>query len=414
MSEAGVFRRTFSSLRHRNYRLLWTGTIVSNSGDWMDQIALNWLVMELTHSPLALGLVNLFRAIPVLILMPLGGVIADKWERRRILVAMQTASMLLALALGILVTTGYGEVWPIYVIAVLRGMVTAFNTPAQQSIISDLVPRHDLANAVALNSATIHLTRVLGPSLGGALIVILGLDWLFYLNALSYVAILYTLWLLPDLGTLGKKGGGPLQEMTDGFRYIRGHEMIFFLVLLAVVPMVFGQPYLTMLAVFAHSVLEVGPTGLGLLMSVASLGAVTGALAVAGRRRGPRIALMIGGIMVFGLSLILFSFSTSMLPALLFLFIAGASNVHYNSTNNALIQSLVEDRYRGRVLSILQLSRGVVPMGSAITGFLAELFGAPAALAGMASMLLVLGAIAYVVRPRTMISADGEEVPLKR
>jgi len=414
VSEAGAFRRTFSSLRHRNYRLLWTGTIVSNSGDWMDQIALNWLVMELTSSPLSLGLVNLFRAIPVLILMPLGGVIADKWERRRILMVMQALSMLLALALGILVTTGYGEVWPVYVIAVLRGMVTAFNTPAQQSIISDLVPRKDLANAVALNSATIHLTRVLGPSLGGVLIVILGLDWLFYLNALSYVAILYTLWLLPDLGTLEKKGGGPWQEMTDGFRYIRGHEMIFFLVLLAVVPMVFGQPYLTMLAVFAHGVLEVGPTGLGLLMSVASLGAVTGALAVAGRRRGPRIVLMIGGIMVFGVSLILFAFSTSMLPALLFLFIAGASNVHYNSTNNALIQGLVEDRFRGRVLSILQLSRGVVPMGSAITGFLAELFGAPAALAGMASMLIVLGGVAWVVRPKTMITAEGEEVPVKR
>jgi len=414
VSEAGAFRRTFSSLRHRNYRLLWTGTIVSNSGDWMDQIALNWLVMELTSSPLSLGLVNLFRAIPVLILMPLGGVIADKWERRRILMVMQALSMLLALALGILVTTGYGEVWPVYVIAVLRGMVTAFNTPAQQSIISDLVPRKDLANAVALNSATIHLTRVLGPSLGGVLIVILGLDWLFYLNALSYVAILYTLWLLPDLGTLEKKGGGPWQEMTDGFRYIRGHEMIFFLVLLAVVPMVFGQPYLTMLAVFAHGVLEVGPTGLGLLMSVASLGAVTGALAVAGRRRGPRIVLMIGGIMVFGVSLILFAFSTSMLPALLFLFIAGASNVHYNSTNNALIQGLVEDRFRGRVLSILQLSRGVVPLGSAITGFLAELFGAPAALAGMASMLIVLGGVAWVVRPKTMITAEGEEVPVKR
>ncbi len=414
MSEPGAFRRTFSSLRHRNYRLLWTGTIVSNSGDWMDQIALNWLVMELTHSPLSLGLVNLFRAIPVLILMPLGGVIADKWERRRILVVMQTLSMLLALALGVLVTTGYGEVWPIYLISVLRGMVTAFNTPAQQSIISDLVPRTDLANAVALNSATIHLTRVLGPSIGGVLIVILGLDWLFYLNALSYIAILYTLYLLPDLGTLEKKGGGPLQDMTDGFRYIRGHEMIFFLVLLAVVPMVFGQPYLTMLAVFAHGVLNVGPAGLGLLMSVASLGAVTGALTVAGRRRGPRIVLMIGGIMLFGLSLILFSFSTSMLPALVFLFIAGASNVHYNSTNNALIQGLAEDRYRGRVLSILQLSRGVVPMGSAITGFLAEVFGAPAALAGMSSMLIVLGGIAYVVRPKTMITADGEEVPLKR
>lgn len=414
MAEAGALRRTFSSLRHRNFRLLWTGTIVSNSGDWMDQIALNWLVLELTHSPLSLGLVNLFRALPVFVFTPLGGVVADKFERRRILMVTQGLSMLLAFLLGALVTTGLAALWHIYVIAALRGALMSFNMPARQSMISELVPRSDLVNAVALNSATIHLTRVLGPSLGGMLIVLVGMDWLFYLNGLSFLAILYTLRLLPDVGTLNKKPGGALGEIADGLRYIRGHDMIFFLVLLAIVPMLFGQPYLTMLAVFAHSVLEIGPAGLGLLTSVASIGAVTGALVVAGRRTGPRIALMIGGVVVFGLSLVAFSFSTSLAPALVFLFIAGAANVFYNSTNNGLIQGLVEDSYRGRVLSMLQLNRGLVPLGTAITGFFAEHFGAPLALAGMSSMLIVLGGVAYAMRPGTMISPEGEEVPLKK
>ena len=413
MSTASTFKRTFTSLRHRNFQLLWIGTIVSNSGDWMDQIALNWLVLELTHSPLSLGLVNLCRAIPVLFFTPLGGVAADKWERRRILMITQSSAMVLAFLLGALVTTGHVVLWQIYVIAALRGTIMSFNMPARQSMISDLVPRTDLANAIALNSATIHLTRVLGPSLGGVLIAFLGIDWLFYLNGLTFLAILNTLRMLPDVGTL-KKRGGALREMADGFRYIRGHETIFFLVVLAIVPMLFGQPYITMLAVFAHSVLNIGPMGLGLLTSVASVGSVTGALAVAGRRTGPRIGLMIAGIMVFGLSLILFSFSSSLVSALIFLFFAGAANVFYNSTNNGLIQSLVEDNYRGRVLSMLQLNRGLVPLGTAVTGFFAEKFGAPAALAGMSSMLIVLGGIALIVRPKTRISAEGEEVPLHK
>ena len=411
--EGGRFRRTFSSLRHRNFRLLWTGTIVSNSGDWMDQIALNWLVLELTHSPLSLGLVNLCRAIPVLIFTLVGGVAADKFERRRILMVTQGSAMLLAFLLGGLVTTGHVALWHIYVIAALRGAIMSFNMPARQSMISELVPRENLTNAVALNTATIHLTRVLGPSVGGVLIVLVGLDWLFYLNGLSFLAILYTLRLLPDVGRLNKKPTGAFSEMADGFRYIRGHDMIFFLVVLAIVPMLFGQPYLTMLAVFAHSVLEIGPAGLGLLTSVASVGAVCGALVVAGRRTGPRIALMIGGIIVFGLSLMLFSFSRYMPLVLASLFIAGAANVFYNSTNNGLIQSLVEDSYRGRVLSMLQLNRGLVPLGTAITGFFAEQFGAPEALAGMSAMLIVLGGVAFVMRPKTRVTAEGEEVPVR-
>ncbi len=403
MSLSARLSRTFHSLKHRNFLLLWIGTVVSHSGDWMDQIALNWLVLEISNSPLSLGLVNLCRAIPVLIMTPLGGVAADQWERRRILTVTQSIYMVLAFLLGALVTAGVANLWEIYVIAALRGMVLSFNMPARQSMISDLVPRKDLPNAVALNSATNNLTRVLGPSIGGALIALVGIDWLFYLNGISFLAILYTLHLLPDVG-VQRKPTHPWHDLKDGFTYIRSHSVIRYLVLLAIVPMLFGQPYITMLAVFARSILEVGPAGLGLMTSIASLGAVLGGLFAAGRHRAPQIAPMLAGIIVFGIALVLFSFSRWLVPSLVLLFIAGAANVFYNATNNALIQTTVEDDYRGRVLSMLFINRGLVPMGTAVTGFLAEYVGAPAALAGMSAMLIVLGGVASFVRPGQRVS----------
>jgi MFS transporter, DHA1 family, staphyloferrin A biosynthesis exporter len=406
MSSGGRFSRTFSSLKHREFLIFWCGTVVSHSGDWMDQIALNWLVLVITNSPLSLGLVNLFRAIPVLIFTPLGGVAADYWERRRILIVTQSISMVLAFVLGALVTTQWVTLWEIYLLAALRGTVMSFNMPARQSMISNLVPREDLPNAVALNTATNHLTRVLGPSAGGLLIALVGIDWLFYLNGISFLAILYTLHLLRDVGTI-RKDAGHWEEFKDGFLYIRRNRLLRYLVMLAVVPMFFGQPYMTMLAVFARSILKIGPVGLGLMTSVASLGAITGALAVAGRRGGPQIGLMIGGIMVFGLSLVLFSFSRWLVPSLLFLFIAGGANVFYSSTNNGLIQMSVEDGYRGRVLSMLFINRGLIPLGTAFTGLLAEKFGAQMALGSMAGMIILLGGIAMITRPKKALTGSS-------
>ncbi len=395
----------FSSLRHRNYLLLWLGTLVSHSGDWMDQIALNWLVLEISNSPLSLGLVNLCRAVPVLLLVPLGGVAADRWERRRILIITQSVTMATAFLLGALVTTGLVRLWEIYVIAAIRGSAMSFNMPARQSIISNLVPKEDLPNAIALNSATINLTRVLGPSLGGILIAVLGIDWLFYLNGLSFLAILRTLFLLRDVETgQGKAKTNPWQELREGFVFLRHDRVLRYLVLLAVIPMFFGQNYITMLAVFSRDVLHIGPVGLGLLTSTSSVGSILGALFVAGWRRTQRLKFMLGGIMSFGLALLLFSMSRWLGLSLLFLFMAGASNTAYHSTNNSLIQMTVPDAYRGRVLSMLFINRGLVPLGTAFTGFLAEMFGAPIALGSMATMLLALGLGAIILQPQVPLA----------
>jgi len=394
-------KRTFSSLRHRNYRLLWIGTVVSHSGDWMDQIALNWLVLEISNSPLSLGLVNLCRAIPVLCFVPLGGVVADRFKRRNILMVTQSVAMFLAFLLGFLVTTHLVNLWLIYIIAALRGSVMSFNMPARQSIISDLVPRQDLPNAVALNSATMNLTRVLGPSFGGALIVLFGIDWLFYLNGLSFLAILETLRRMDDVAVKrDMMGTHPFRDLQEGLIFIRKNPLLLYLVSLALVPMFFGQPYMTMLAVFAHDVLKVGPAGLGILTSTASLGAIFGALFVAGRSRAPKTSFMLKGLIFFGLSLFFFSFSRYLPLSLLFLFLAGAGNVSYNSINNTLLQLNVPDSYRGRVLSMLFINRGMVPLGTAFAGFLAEHFGAPLAVGSMAATLMGLGLVATIFKPK--------------
>jgi MFS family permease len=396
-----TLKRIFVSLRHRNYLLLWIGTVISHSGDWMDQIALNWMVLVISNSPLSLGLVNLCRAIPVLLLTPWGGVAADHWERRKILMVTQSTAMCLAFVLGVLVTTGTVAIWQIYLIAALRGAIMSFNLPARQSMLSDLVPKGDLQNAVALNSATMNLTRVLGPSLGGVLIAILGIDWLFYLNGLSFLAILETLRRMNVVPTYkGDRKTRPWQELKEGFVFIRRNDLLFYLVTLAVVPMFFGQPYITMLTVFAKDVLRIGPVGLGLLTSTAALGSIVGALFIAGRRSTPRIQFMLGGIIFFGVSLLLFSASRWVIPSLVFLFFAGAGNVAYNSTNNTLLQLNAPDAYRGRILSMLTINRGMVPLGTAMTGFLAEKFGAPIALGSMAMMLIVLGGLATLLRPQ--------------
>ncbi len=367
----------------------------------MDQIALNWMVLVISNSPLSLGLVNLCRAIPVLLLTPWGGVAADHWERRKILMVTQSTAMCLAFVLGVLVTTGTVAIWQIYLIAALRGAIMSFNLPARQSMLSDLVPKGDLQNAVALNSATMNLTRVLGPSLGGVLIAILGIDWLFYLNGLSFLAILETLRRMNVVPTYkGDRKTRPWQELKEGFVFIRRNDLLFYLVTLAVVPMFFGQPYITMITVFAKDVLRIGPVGLGLLTSTAALGSIVGALFIAGRRSTPRIQFMLGGIIFFGVSLLLFSASRWVIPSLVFLFFAGAGNVAYNSTNNTLLQLNAPDAYRGRILSMLTINRGMVPLGTAMTGFLAEKFGAPIALGSMAMMLIVLGGLATLLRPQ--------------
>ena len=392
----------FTSLRHRNYRLLWLGTVISSSGDWMDQIALNWLVYQLTGSGVALGFLNFCRLMPILVFTLVGGVVADRVERRKLIFATQAVSMLLAFALAILVSTGLVEYWMVLVIAVGRGVTLSFNQPARQSLISDLVPREDLMNAIALNSATMNLTRVIGPAIGGILIATVGVAGAFYVNGASFVGVLYGLALMRFPPHHRRAHGSLVADMLAGMRYLGGHPRLRTLVLLAVLPMVFGMPYMTMLTVFASDVLLVGGTGLGLLTACSGTGAVLGALWVASlKRREHRDRIMLGGLAGFGVALMAFSFSPWLWLSAVALLAVGACQQLYMSINNSLIQEDVDDQYRGRIMSTLFLNRATVPLGTMLAGFGADLIGVQVTVGVMAAMLVVaaLAAGRVALRP---------------
>jgi MFS family permease len=389
------------SLRHRNYRLLWIGTLISNSGDWMDQIALNWLVYELSGSAVQLALLNLCRLAPIFVFTLIGGVVADRTERRRLLFTTQFVAMVLAFVLATLTILGIVQIWMVLLIAVGRGIVLSFNQPARQSLISELVPRRDLKNAIALNSATLNLTRVFGPMIGGVLIATVGVAGAFYLNAASFVAVLYGLALMrfPER-PVRVRTTGILNDLEGGLRYVVHKPALRTLVILALVPFVLGMPYMTMLTVFASDVLDVGGGGLGLLTACSGVGAVSGALWVAGRaHRASLTRLMLVGMISFGATILIFSLSSWFWVSVVMLLAVGASQQIYMASNNALIQTSVEEEYRGRVLSTLFLNRGMVPLGTMVAGIGTAIFGVQATLASMGGALLVLALIATRFAP---------------
>lgn len=403
-SAAGTGPRfeVLGSLRHRNFFLLWAGTLISQTGDWMDHVALNWLVLVMTESPLYLGIFNLCRAVPMLLLILLAGVVSDRMERRKLLMITQVSAMVLAFALAVLVSTGLVQVWHIFVVGTLRGVIMSFNMPARQSLISELVPKTSLANAIALNSATMNTTRIFGPAVAGVLIAFAGAGSPFYVNGFSFLAVLYTLHAMHLPEHLGLSVRTTLlREMKEGLVYIRGNSTILTLVIVAVVPMFLAQPYMSMLTVFAKDVLNIGPVGLGLLTSASAVGAVFGALFVASlgdyRRKG---ALMMGALFAFGFTLLLFSFSPWPALSILLVTMVGAMGTAYNSTNNTVLQLMAPDHLRGRILSTLFLNRAMVPLGTAFIGSLAAVIGAPIAMGSMAALVVVLAVVIRVVAPQ--------------
>ncbi len=385
----------FSALHHRNYRLLWTGNLISQSGDWMDLVAFNWLVYTLTESPLQLAVANALRALPALVFTLVGGVIADRMERRKLLFITQSVMMLFAFALAILVSLGETNIWIIYAVAFGRGVATAMNQPARQSLISELVPDEDLPNAVALNSATVNLTRVIGPALAGTLIATVGVTGAFYLNAFSFFAVLYGLYLMEfPAWKPSKRRRSMIADLSDAYHYLRHQAGLRTLVILALLPMVLGQPYQTMLTVFSKDVFHAGGSGLAMMTSTAALGAVFGALAVASSRQSKNFhKQMMAGLILFGGMLVVFVLMPSIWFALPVLLLVGFANQTYQTSNNTLIQLNVEPEYRGRILSLLFLRRGLLPLGTVLAGALASAFGPQVAVGSMALSLVIIGVV---------------------
>jgi MFS family permease len=394
--------KMFAALRHRNYRLYWVGTLIANTGDWMDQIALGWLMWELTGSGSWLGILAFCRAFPILIFTLFGGALADRMERRRLMQGTQTFAMLLALLLGLLVFTDVVQIWHVLAIAALRGIMLSVNLPTRQALLSDIVDREHLANAIALNSATMNLTRILGGSLGGLLITLVGTAGVFFINGASFIVLIISLAMMtiPPLVQTGKPKN-ILRSIREGLSYVAQQDVLRSLVFLALVPMIFGMPYMTLLPIFADDVLGIGHEGYGLLVACTGVGALSGALSLAAlgsyRRRGQLMLLIMAW---FGVMLVVFSRSDLPLLSYILLFGVGAGQTGYMALNTTLLQTHASDEMRGRVMSIFFLNRGMVPLGTVGAGFATEAIGAQWTVTIMGCVVLALAAFAFLRVPR--------------
>lgn len=400
------FLRFTSALRRRNYRLLWTGTLVSNTGDWLDMVALNWLIVAQNGGALDLAVVNFCRAIPILALALVGGAIADRVKRRSLLIVIQLASMALAVILTVLAVAGVTPLWALAMIAAGRGAAFAFNLPARHALIPMLVPRDELPNAVALNLVTLNATKVLGPMLAGLMIAQFGLTVCFAMNAVSYLAVLYTLYRMtlppaPQTQETPEPRESLAAAILSGLRYVIARQVLYMLVLVALVPVFLGQPFLVLLAVFAHDALHWGPTGFGLLTSAAGLGSVLGALVIGGYtqllRRG---IVMLVLLLAFGLSLLAFAANPVAVLAPLILIVSGATYMSYNTALTSIMQMTIEDAYRGRVMSMMFMNRGLMPLGTAAAATLSASAGVRVAYGVMGGLILIFTLALLVFVPK--------------
>jgi predicted MFS family arabinose efflux permease len=396
---------TFGALqRNPNFRLYWSGALLSNIGTWMQTLAQSWLVYQLTGSAFLLGSVSFLQGLPSLFLALVGGVLADRVERRRLMLVTQVAQMLLAVLLAGLTLTGVVRVEQIMVIAFLSGLVNAINTPVRQGIISDLVPRSDLQNAIAVNSAQFQTSQLLGPAIAGVVVATMGAGWAFLLNALSFGAVIVSLLLLrlPPWDP-PKHKATMWSSAKEGLAFVFRHEVLGTLVLVAAVPALLGRPVQqSLLPVFAASVLHVGAPGLGLLMSANGAGALVGALLVASfghaRRRG---LIQLSSLIAYGVALVLFALSGRLWLSFALLFAGSACSMVFSSLNQTFLQSLAPDAMRGRVLSVLTLTTfGMIPLGSMLGGAAADQFGARAAVAAGGAICALLALTVLLTRPR--------------
>ena len=388
----------FRALRHADFRVFWTGNFISNIGSWMQNVAQGWLVLQLTGSPLWLGVVGFAQQAPALVFSLLAGVIADRTARRRMLLATQATMMVLAVGLAVLTHLNRITVEQIVVIAFLAGTTMALNAPTYQAAIRDLVPQEDTLNAIALNSIQFNMSRVVGPSLAGFTIAGLGVAACFYLNALSYVPLLFVITRVRFPEREAREASSMREDLAEGFRYVWEHHTILLLVLLVATVSMFGLPYLVMMPAFARDVLRVGARGLGYLVASAGVGALLGGIHLAmmksHRRRGP---LVLGAALAFFAAILLFCLSRQPVLSALLLAVAGGAMVSSVATVNSLIQTLVPDAIRGRVLSMHTMAfLGFTPLGSLLVGAIAERWTTPMALALSSGFALVLtGVVAF-------------------
>jgi MFS family permease len=395
--------KTFRALQHRNFQLYFAGQLISVAGTWMQVVAQAWLVYQLTHSELMLGIVGFAAAIPSLLVSPWGGVVVDRVNKRNLIVVTQASSMVLAFILAALTFTGLIQVWEIVLLAGLTGIINAFDGPARQAFVVEMVGREDLPNAIAINSMMFNSARIIGPALGGILLATVGTAWCFFINGLSFLAVIGCLLLMrltPRTQVL--EIGSPWNDLKRGLHYVLLHREIFALLTLALIFSVFGISYNTILPAFIDQVLHAGATGYGVLNAFIGVGAVIGAFIMARYGdRGRRGRWLVTMDLVFPFILLLFAFNTTFILALGLAVGLGVGFMLVFTCINTLLQTNVDDQMRGRVMGLYTLTFfGFAPFGNLVIGTLSEQWGMSIIIALSAACAFIFAAIVILLVPQ--------------
>src|SRR5581483_9376482 len=405
----------WSSLRVRNYRLFAGGQVISLAGTWMQRIAQDWLILELSDSsPVALGVATGLQFAPTLLLSLWGGVLADRYDKRRMLVAVQSGMGLCALVLGVLDVSGAVRLWQVYLLCVVLGTFTALEVPVRQAFVSEMVGPDQLANAVGLNSMTFNTARIVGPSIAGVLITAIGTGWVFLLNAASFVAVLAALMSMDPTKLLrsdpvARRRG----QLREGLRYVRSRPVLSGLLALVFVVSMFGINFPVTLPLLSRNVFHAGPEAYGLLTTVFAAGSLAGAVVGARRVGRPRLRMVVGSALVFGLCETAAGLMPTLVATGVLLVPTGLAALVFTTAANSSVQLSVEPSMRGRVMGLyFLLFLGSTPLGAPVLGLLGEHYGgrAPTVVGGACSVLAVLVVVVWMRRSLKRRRAGGEVV----
>jgi MFS family permease len=396
----GAVTRGFSALAIRNYRLFWTGQLISLTGTWAQRTAQDWLVIQLTHSPFDLGLVTAFQFLPITLLTLVGGVFIDRWPKHRLLLLTQTALLLQAAVFTTLVATGMIQIWHVYILAAVQGLINAIDNPTRQAFVPELVGRRHLVNAIALNSMLFNGARIVGPAAAGLLIANLGIPWALFLNAVSFIAVIAGLLLMDPRAfeIRPRAAGGPVgRRLLEGLRYVRHTPSVLLIMMLMAAIGTFGYNFSVVLPLVAGFLLKTSAAGFGGLSAFLGFGSLVAAVATAyARQVTPR--RLIGGAATFSLLLGGVAASTNFVLTALLLVALGFAAIIFSTTANTLLQLNVPDDLRGRVMSLyILLFAGTTPIGGFLIGTLSSMLGVSWALGICATLCLagVGGALLY-------------------
>lgn len=419
--EKGLLR-AFVALHHRNFRLFWFGQLISLIGTWMQSIGQAWLVLELTHSAFLLGLVGALQFLPILLFALFGGVLADRWPKRKVLLFTQTSAMIQAFILAVLVFTGTVQLWHIFVLAALLGLTNSIDMPTRQAFVVEMVGHDSLTNAIALNSSVFNMARIVGPGIGGLIIATLGVAPLFLFNALSFIAVLIGLAMI-DMKTLydqpkrhatarDEPKQSTLQSLREGLTYIVRTPSVFLIIMVVGVISLFGINFNVVLPLFATEVLHMGATGFGFISSAFGLGSLVAALWLAWGNKKPSIIHLLVEATIFCVILGLFALSGNYYLSLLLIAAVGFTQIAFSAIANTTLQTVTPNHLRGRVMSVyMVVFAGSTPIGNLFIGGLAVLLGVPVALLAGAILSLAAAIAGWMYRKPAMKSlAEANKV----